>query len=246
MPYCTTKQRSMPLVQNFAECCAQMEGSARGKKHYRCHAHTNPFKDTQLAVPPCPEAVDWSEHFSNGTAPAFVDIGCGYGRFLLQTAALYPQTNVVGLEIRDKVVEFVKQHSDAMDNCSVIKTNALLFLPNYFCRGSLSKVFILFPDPHFKKRKQKGRVVCRQMMAVLRYLLRDDGQVYISTDVEDLFRDMCAVFEDSGIFEEQRDTDGDALFDMCYRDTDEAHRAGVKSGHTFGRIYRPVAQERPE
>lgn len=215
-----------------------MEQCKSGKKHYRCHAHTNPFKDTFEDVPHGPDEMEWGKHFDDGRAPGYIDIGCGYGRFLMKTARLRPEVNILGLEIRDKVVEFVQQHTGEMRNCSVIKTNALLFLPNYFQRGSLSKIFILFPDPHFKRRKRKGRIVCRQMAAVLRYLLKDDGQVYVSTDVKELFDDMCRVFGESGLFSEQQPGCEDPLFDMCYMDTDEAHRAGVKAGHTFGRIYR--------
>lgn len=211
-----------------------------GKKHYRCHAHTNPFKDTQIDVPEDPGSMNWSLHYEDGCAPAYVDIGCGYGRFLLKTAEMLPEINVLGLEIRDKVVEFVEQHTHSMKNCSVIKTNALLFLPNYFEAASLRKIFILFPDPHFKKRKQKGRVVCRQTVGIFRYLLGEGGKVYVSTDVEDLFRYMCSVFEESGFFVQDEDHQSDALFDMCYKDTDEAYRAGAKTGHTFGRIYRVV------
>lgn len=214
-----------------------MEQQKLGKKHYRCHAHTNPFKDTNIDIPQSPGEVDWSRHFASGGVPEYIDIGCGYGRFLMKTAELRPEINVLGLEIRDKVVEFVEQHTKEMANCSVIKTNALLFLPNYFQKGSLSKIFILFPDPHFKKPKQKARIVCRQMMGVFRYLLSADGQVYISTDVKDLFDDMCRVLDESGFFSEQQAGHDDPLFDMCYRDTDEAHRAGVKTGHTFGKIY---------
>ncbi|KAI5168427.1 tRNA (guanine-N7-)-methyltransferase [Pancytospora epiphaga] len=207
-----------------------------GKKHYRCHAHTNPFKDNFENIPYGPDKVNWGSHYDNASPPEYLDIGCGYGRFLFKTAELRPNVNILGIEIRDKVVDFVKQHTAEMKNCSVIKTNALLFLPNYFHKKSLSKIFILFPDPHFKKRKQKGRIVTRQMMETFRYLLKDDGQVYISTDVKDLFEDMCTVFDESNKFIEYSPVD-DPLYEMCYRDTDEAYRAGVKSGHTFGKIY---------
>jgi tRNA (guanine-N7-)-methyltransferase len=207
------------------------------KKDYRCHAHTNPFRDTRLEIPEDYNSANWS-CFENGIQPTFVDIGCGYGKFLLKTASLYPEENVLGLEIRDKVVEYVSQISEDLPNCSVLKTNALLFLPNFFRPGSLKKIFVLFPDPHFKKRKQKGRIICKQMMQIFKYILEQDGQLYISTDVSDLFKDMCEVIEGSGCFKEQAAPEDDPLFDLCYNGTDEAGRAGIKSGHTFGKIYR--------
>lgn len=208
------------------------------KRDYRCHAHTNPFKDTLIELPSNPDSVCWDKHFDNGVQPTFIDIGCGYGKFLIETAQQYPDENVLGLEIRDKVAEFVEQKTKDTPNCSVIKTNALLFLPNFFKQCTLKKVFVLFPDPHFKKRKQKCRIICRQTMQVLKYLLEKDGQLYISTDVENLFNDMCQVIEESGCFEEMKNPEDELLFERCYKRTDEAARAGVKSGHTFGRVYR--------
>lgn len=210
------------------------------KRDYRCHAHTNPVRDTKIDIPGSPSSVDWQRHFDDGRPPAFVDIGCGYGKFLVETAKLFPEENILGLEVRDKVVEYVEQLVSALPNCSVAKTNALLFLPNFFVPNSLKKIFVLFPDPHFKKKKQKFRIICRQTMGVFKYLLERDGQLYISTDVEELFKDMCQVIESTGYFTEQRSTDNDPLFERCYRGTDEAGRAGVKSGHTFGRVYRIV------
>lgn len=208
------------------------------KRDYRCHAHTNPFKDRNLDIPESPSEMDWSQHFDDAKAPALVDIGCGYGKFLMDTAKLSPSENVLGLEIRDKVAEYVQHHTKSVANCSVVKGNALLFLPNFFARGSLKKIFVLFPDPHYKKRKQKGRIICRQTMQIFKYLLENGGHLYVSTDVKDLFRDMCAVIECSGCFVDEKNTSDDPLFEMCYKSTDEAGRAGVKSGHTFGRVYR--------
>lgn len=209
------------------------------KKDYRCYAHANAFKDTFDGTPTSPEAVDWKKHFENGTAPSFIDIGCGYGKFLVDTASLYPNENVLGLEIRQKVFEYVQNLTKERDNCSVIATNGLLFLVNYFKKDSLKKIFVLFPDPHFKKRKQKGRMICKQTMSIFKYLMAEDAKLYISTDVESLFKDMCEVIEDSGCFEMDTNTD-DPLYTMCHKGTDEASRAGVKTGATFGKVYRVV------
>lgn len=217
-----------------------MENTTKiGKKHFRCHAHTNTFKDTNILIPKSPDDINWGHHFKNGLSPEYVDIGCGYGKFLTQVAKIKPEINILGMEIREKVVEYVKIISSDLPNCDVVKTNGLIFLVNFFKSSSLSKIFILFPDPHFKKRKQKGRMVSRQTIRIFEYLLRKNGQVYISTDVHDLFKDMCAAFDESAAFQEIK-VENDKIFEMCYKDTDEAHRAGVKSGKTFGRIYEVI------
>ena len=60
------------------------------------------------------------------------------------------------------------------NNVSVIRANSMKHMPNFFSKGQvrgffvdpmplanhqLTKVFFLFPDPHFKLRKQKARIV---------------------------------------------------------------------------------------
>lgn len=210
------------------------------KRDYRQRAHTNPFKDLDVEIPKNPSEVHWSKYFENGQKADYLDIGCGYGRFMFECSKIHKE-NILGLEIRDKVHDYVKDMiiQEKYKNVGVIKTNALLFLPNFFDKGSLKKVFVLFPDPHFKKRKQKGRVICLQMMNILEYILEDTGRLYISTDVKDLYSDMVQTILESGFFEllPESEANKDNLYEMTYKNTDEALRAGVKSGHTFGAIF---------
>lgn len=44
-------------------------------------------------------------------------------------------------------------------NVSVIRANSMKHMPNFFAKGQLSKLLTLFPDPHFKTRKQKARII---------------------------------------------------------------------------------------
>lgn len=210
------------------------------KRDYRQRAHTNPFKDLDVEIPKNPSEVDWKKYFENGQQPDFLDIGCGYGRFMFESAKIHTE-NILGLEIRDKVFDYVEDmiKQENYKNVGVIKTNALLFLPNFFEKGTLKKIFVLFPDPHFKKRKQKGRVICPQMMNILEYILEDTGRLYISTDVKELYADMIQTVLDCDFFELMSESESikDDLFEMTYKNTDEALRAGVKSGHTFGAIF---------
>ncbi|KAG5859060.1 tRNA (guanine-N(7)-)-methyltransferase [Encephalitozoon hellem] len=208
---------------------------------YRQRAHANPFKDSNIVIPSSPQSVDWSSYFESNKRPDFVDIGCGYGKFLMKVAEKNPEHNVLGLEIRDKVCEYVRASIEnlGIPNAGVMRTNALIFLPNIFGGGQLSKIFILFPDPHFKKRKQKGRIVCQQMMEIYEYLLKDGGRLYISTDVEELFDYMVGVISAHRGFKPltEEEMNEDPLFCMTSRDTDEALRAGVKTGKVFSKVF---------
>jgi tRNA (guanine-N7-)-methyltransferase len=72
-----------------------------------------------------------------------VDIGCGYGGLCFALANMFPEAWVLGMEIREKVVNYVTEKIRAMrvefpktyDQTSVILTNAMKHLPNFFEKG---------------------------------------------------------------------------------------------------------------
>jgi len=72
-------------------------------------------------------------------------------------------------------------------NISVIRANAMKFLPNFFHKHQLHSLFFLFPDPHFKQRKHKARIISPTLLAEYAYVLRPGGIIYTITDVEDLY-----------------------------------------------------------
>lgn len=59
-------------------------------------------------------------------------------------------------------------------------------LPNFFGRGQLEKLFILFPDPHFKKSKHRLRIVTPALLAEYAFFLKPGALLYTNTDVEQL------------------------------------------------------------
>ena len=78
------------------------------------------------------------------------------GLRILTTSTSYD----TALEIRDRVTEYVRlkigalraNHPGKYGNAAVLRTNAMKYLPNYFRKGQLEKMFFCFPDPHFKAK----------------------------------------------------------------------------------------------
>lgn len=69
------------------------------------------------------------------------------------------------------------------------------FLPNLFHKSQLTKIFLCFPDPHFKARKHKARIISPALIAEYAYVLREGGRVYVVTDVQDLYEWFRMSFE---------------------------------------------------
>jgi tRNA (guanine-N7-)-methyltransferase len=76
----------------------------------------------------------------NGTNVSIIDVGCGYGGLLFGLAPLFPDKLILGMEIRDKVVNFVAektrgyriQNPGNFDNIGVVRTNSMRHLCQYF------------------------------------------------------------------------------------------------------------------
>lgn len=134
--------------------------------------------------PSHPKEFDWSTLYPNiGTNQVeFADVGCGYGGFLVTLGELYPEKYALGLEIRVKVSDYVMDRIKALrelnhgkyGNIACLRTNAMKYLPNFFQKGQLSKMFFLYPDPHFKKAKHKWRIINMSLLTEYAYVLREE------------------------------------------------------------------------
>ncbi|KAM0674131.1 tRNA (guanine-N(7)-)-methyltransferase (tRNA(m7G46)-methyltransferase) [Gurleya vavrai] len=212
------------------------------KKDFLQRAHSNPFLDTNIFIPSDPDSINWSDHFINNKKPTILDLGCGYGRFLFFLAQKFKNENILGMEIRNKVVNYVNAKINSLktendfNNISAIHTNGMIFLQNFFDKNTLEKIFILFPDPHFKNRKKKARIVCKQMVHIYSYVLKINGKIYISTDVEELFGEMEKCFVENDDF----DRVNDELEEFTGKVSDEASRAGARVEKVFTAVFMKI------
>ena len=72
-------------------------------------------------------------------------------------------------------------------NASVLKTNAMKFLPCFFALRSMSRLFFCFADPQFKPSNHRRRIVTTPLLDEYAAALRAGGRLYVITDVPDLF-----------------------------------------------------------
>ncbi|VDD94002.1 unnamed protein product [Enterobius vermicularis] len=221
------------------------------KKYYRQRAHANPMSDHDLHYPRNPDDVDWSAYYgeyAKGRKVDFVDIGCGYGGLLVKLSELYPESLMLGLEIRVKVCDFVQDRIKALQsrnpgsfcNVACLRTNAMKYLPNYFKRHQLSKMFFLYPDPHFKKAKHKWRIITPQLLAEYAYLLKFGGLIYTITDVEDLHLWMVKHLSEHPLFERlnEEEMKADPVVELLFESTEEGQKVTRNAGKKWPAVFR--------
>jgi len=94
---------------------------------------------------------------------------------------MFPDTLMLGMEIRVKVSEYVKDRIKSLrllnpgsyQNVACLRSNAMKYLPCFFEKGQLTKIFFLFPDPHFKKSKHKWRIINETLLAEYAYVMQE-------------------------------------------------------------------------
>ncbi|KAJ4721400.1 tRNA (Guanine-N(7)-)-methyltransferase [Melia azedarach] len=165
--------------------------------HVRIRQHVNPLSST-FRTPV--EVPDWNEVYKDPTLPLMVDIGSGSGRFLIWLARRNPDSsNYLGLEIRQKLVKraefWVKEL--ALGNIHFLFANVSVSFKQLVSTypGPLMLVSILCPDPHFKKRHHKRRVVQKPLVDSIIDKLMPGGKVFVQSDVLEVALDMRNQFD---------------------------------------------------
>jgi len=152
----------------------------------RLRQHANPFNVRgDIAV------TDLTALFGRA-APLALDVGFGLGGFTLELARRHPEWNVLGLEIREVLIERLTAAAVAqrLTNVRALLANANLHLHRLVPAHSVVFVALNFPDPWYKKRHHKRRVVRADWIQLLADKLLPGGELHISSDFEPLAREI--------------------------------------------------------
>ncbi len=171
----------------------------------RVREHVNPLS-RKYQTPTAPP--DWSQVFEDESHPLHLDIGCGRGVFLLKMAEQEPDWNYLGLEIREPIVDQALEWRDeaGLKNlhyifCNV--SNSLHPILASLTPGTLARVSIQFPDPWFKRKHQKRRVVQPEMVATLAEFINPGGIVFLQSDILEVAKKMVDRFAESPHFDRE-------------------------------------------
>ena len=165
----------------------------------RVHQHVNPLAPYYRFTP---KPLKIEKVFAAPDLPLHLDIGCARGRFLLKMAAVEPHWNFLGVEIREPLVEEANRIAEEnnLDNlhyefCNV--SYSLDKLLEQIPANLLQTVTIQFPDPWFKNKHAKRRMVKDNLVETIVGHLKISGKIFIQTDVEFLADEMFAVFREN-------------------------------------------------
>ena len=170
----------------------------------RVHQHVNPLSPYYRQTP---QPIDLTAVFADPSLPLHLDIGCARGRFILKMAEAEPGCNFLGVEIREPLVFEANRIAEecGLDNLHYVFCNAMLWLGTLIREipdGLLQSVTIQFPDPWFKKKHAKRRMVNKELVDTVTEKLAVGGRVFVQTDIEFLAAEMFELFRADENFNE--------------------------------------------
>lgn len=118
-----------------------------------------------------------------------LEIGSGKGLFLSNAARLQRETGYIGIELRAKYAHYAASRLSRGDltNACMIQGDAELFVRQWIGDNSLDAVHIYFPDPWWKKRHHKRRIMNGPFLREVARILKSGGRLHFWTDVAEYF-----------------------------------------------------------
>lgn len=130
----------------------------------------------------------WKEEvFKNGN-PIVLELGCGKGEYTVGLARKNPGINYMGLDIKGaRIWAGAKTARDeGLENVGFLRTR-IDFVNSFFGPGEIDEIWITFPDPQEKSRRQKKRLTNALFLNRYRGFLKDHGIINLKTDHQQLY-----------------------------------------------------------
>ncbi|MFV2069102.1 MAG: tRNA (guanosine(46)-N7)-methyltransferase TrmB [Pirellulales bacterium] len=125
------------------------------------------------------------------TAPLEVEVGSGKGLFLVRAAVQRPSHNFLGIELARRYAALTASRLARRDlpNAMVAAVDARRLFAERLADRSAVAVHVYFPDPWWKKRHHKRRLMEASFLVDVQRVLQPGGTLHFWTDVEAYFHE---------------------------------------------------------
>ena len=154
--------------------------------------HVNPLSKNFFEIDPIPPL---NQVFENPKLPLHLDIGCASGDFLFELSLKNKNWNYIGIEIREKLVLNANLKMKSRENKNLYfsfgnANNIFNQSKNISIFNLINSISFNFPDPWFKKKHHKRRVIQPELINLLSNSMKKGSLIFIKTDVRELFDHM--------------------------------------------------------
>lgn len=145
-----------------------------------------------------------------GAGEIELDIGFGRGASVLTRGKVASDSRVIGIEIKTKwatKVEALRRRMD-LQNVRILCGDAREICSRMRPSACVSRVAIHFPDPWWKKRHQKRRLVSEPFLDELARLMLPSAVVFVQTDVPERAELYLELLRAHGAFDQATTREG--------------------------------------
>ncbi|TNE73886.1 tRNA (guanosine(46)-N7)-methyltransferase TrmB [bacterium] len=142
---------------------------------------------------------NWNEWAFKKEQPIVLELGCGYGEYVVNLAKLYPQKNFLGVDVKAErmFIGLKDVNENELGNAAFFRA-PIQFLPDFFNQAEVDELWITFPDPFLKEKKHRRRLTSAYFLGVYRKFLKPGGIINFKTDCDPLFEYTEEVFAEEG------------------------------------------------
>jgi tRNA (guanine-N7-)-methyltransferase len=123
-------------------------------------------------------------------APLEIEVGSGKGLFMASASAAYAERNFLGIEVAAKYARFAaaKLAKVQCENAVMLRGDGLRLFRELLPDACAAAVHVYFPDPWWKKRHKRRRVMNAAFLKDVERVLQPGGTLHFWTDVEEYFQ----------------------------------------------------------
>ena len=144
----------------------------------------------------------WNNLFFKNNKPIIIELGCGKGEYSIELAKLNPEKNFIGIDI--KGARFWRGAKTAIDeglnNIAFVRSQIEL-IDKIFSMGEVSEIWITFPDPQIKFKREKHRLINLKFINLYKNILVPNGIINLKTDSEFLHGYMLGLIKSTNFLE---------------------------------------------
>jgi tRNA (guanine-N7-)-methyltransferase len=190
---------------------------------------------TAIKKLPAEGPLDWEAIFGR-RAPMVLDLGCGNGRFVLQSALARPEFDHLGLDILPVVIRYATRRANqrGLSNVRLAVCGGGEFLEKYVSPGSVAEIHVYHPQPYGEAQKTGRRMVTPGFLASVHRALAPGGLFVVQTDNPAYWRYMAEAIPRLFDFHEQKGPWPDAPEGRTRREI-MARRMGLPVFRGWGR-----------
>jgi tRNA (guanine-N7-)-methyltransferase len=125
----------------------------------------------------------WATEFFKNNNPIFLELGCGKGEYTIELARKNPQKNFIGVDIKGARMWRGAQDAweEQLKNVAFLRTRIEL-INSFFGPEEVSEIWLAFPDPQLKKRRNKKRLTSARFLNSYNKFLKPGGIIHLKTD----------------------------------------------------------------